>query len=304
MKRKSIEDQWIRFLQQRFNPKNLPGLFGDDAALLPRSNKNRQQVITIDTLVEGRHFTPETPPFLIGKKLANVSLSDMAAMGAKPLHLLVSLAIPKNKTGGWAKQLYTGIAHALKPYGVLLTGGDTVGSTLTVLSSVGIGETWKKNPVYRTGAKPGHFLYATGFFGKSLETGHHLNFKPRVQEIQWLLKYVPISALTDASDGLARSVELLTTEQNLGAVLHLDQVCLRGNPKETHQAFSHALFDGEDFELVFAAKKINADVLAQFETKFKTPIRAIGTVLRKKSVLFFWKKIRLSFEKKPFDHFA
>jgi thiamine monophosphate kinase len=99
-------------------------------------------------------------------------------------------------------------------------------------------------------------------------------------------------------------VELLTTEQNLGAVLHLDQVCLRGNPKHTLHAFSQALFDGEDFELVFAAKKMDPKVLLRFEKKFKTPIRAIGSVLRQKKMLFLWNETPVSFNKTPFDHFA
>ncbi len=256
----------------------------------------------MDTLVEGRHFTSETAPFLIGKKLANVSLSDIAAMGAKPLCLLVSLAIPKNKTGKWTQELYRGIEQALKSYRVLLTGGDTVGAPITVLSSVGIGETEK--PIYREGAKPTDILYATGSFGDSLKTGHHLNFTPRVNEIEWLLKHTVISALTDASDGLARSVELLTTEQGLGAMLDLDKVSLRGNPKQTIQSFSHALFDGEDFELVFASKEIPSRILLNFEKKFKIPLRAVGKVLRKKNLTFFWNKIPVPCKRIPFDHFS
>jgi thiamine-monophosphate kinase len=295
------EIEILSFLKKKFNPRQVPGLLGDDAALLPVPQKGAGLFITVDTLVEGRHFRKDTPAYQIGHKLASVSLSDIAAMGAKPLHLLVSVAIPKNKSHSWLSELYRGISCSIRPYKVLLTGGDSVGSPLTVLSSVMIGEA--KCPIYRHSARPEDLLYATGFFGYSLNTGHHLRFTPRVREIEWLQKNGKITSLTDASDGLARSIELLTTDWGKGARIELASLPLRRHKKKSLLTLSHALYDGEDFELVFTSPSLSSMTLAQFQNFFKIPLTCLGKVTSSSGIEYFFQNKQIYPEGKPFEHF-
>ena len=295
------ENSIIRYLTQRYNPLGLPELLGDDAALLP--SKGNPCVITLDTLVEGVHFYKNENPKDLGRKLAAVTLSDIAAMGAKPRQLLVSLALPAGLKMSWIESLYQGMNELLSPWKTSITGGDTVRSPKIVLTSVGIGESLMKKPVYRKGAKPGDFIYATGFYGYSLETRHHLLFTPRLKEIQWLMKHVSLHALTDASDGLARSIELLTLEQNLGADIDAGKIAVRGNREPSARTIPHALFDGEDFELVFAASEIPMKILKDFERRFKIPVLRVGTVKKKKEITYFLNQKKIEPRGKPFEHF-
>ena len=298
------ETHLIGYLKKIFNPGNLPGLIGDDAALIPDAGKKSKNVITLDTLVEGTHFLPDTDPFLLGKKLVNVSLSDLAAMASRPVSLLISLGIPSGTSLTWIKRMYQGVHFALKPYNCLLCGGDTVRSDLTVLTSVAIGKSILKTPVYRSGGIPGTKIYVTGSFGYSFETGHHLDFKPRIHEIDWLIKNkIKITSLTDASDGLARSLELLTIEQGLGAEIDLNQVLVTKVKNPGPKEFSRALFDGEDFELVFTAKEIPEAILSTFRKKFKIPLYCIGKVSQKRNIHYLLNNKKITFEGKPFQHF-
>ncbi|MBN2144678.1 MAG: thiamine-monophosphate kinase [Candidatus Aureabacteria bacterium] len=291
----------LSFLKKTYNPLHLPYLIGDDAALLPVPEKGKQLVISLDTLVEKTHFKKTTPAFQTGQKLASVSLSDMAAMGAVPLHLLVSIAVPKSKTGFWLRELYRGINDRIRPYRVLLTGGDSVGSPLTVLTSVMIGEC--SSPLYRKGAASGDFLYATGFFGYSLPSGHHLHFIPRIHEIQWLRKQTQITSLTDASDGLARSIEILTTDWGKGARIELDSLPIRRHKHPTLTTLAHALFDGEDFELVFTGPAIPSRTITKFQKKFKIPLSCLGKVTSVQKVDYFFRSKKIHSKGKPFEHF-
>lgn len=295
------ENSIIQYLTRRYNPRGLRELLGDDAALLP--SRGNPSIITLDTLVEGVHFYKNENPKDIGRKLAAVSLSDIAAMGAKPRQLLISLALPPGLPMTWIEALYQGMNLLLSPYKTPVTGGDTVRSPKIVLTSVGIGESIQKEPVYRKGAKPGDLIYATGYHGYSLETRHHLLFIPRLREVEWLLKYIPLHALTDASDGLSRSIELLTLEQNLGADVFTEKIAVRGNRKPCASTIPHALFDGEDFELVFASPEIPEKILKAFERKFKMPLLQVGSVKRKKEMTYYFNQKKIEPRGKPFEHF-
>lgn len=295
------ENSIIQYLTRRYNPRGIPELLGDDAALLP--SKGNPCIITLDTLVEGVHFYKNENPKALGRKLAAVTLSDIAAMAAKPRQLLVSLALPQDLPMDWIKSLYDGMNGLLSLYKTPVIGGDTVRSPKIVLTSVGIGESLQKKPAYRKGAKSGDFLYATGYYGYSLEMRHHLFFTPRLKEVEWLLKFVPLHALTDASDGLSRSIELLTLEQNLGADVFTEKIAVRGNRKSSLKTISHALFDGEDFELIFASPEIPPKIIKAFEHKFKIPLLQVGTVSRKKKMTYYFNQTKINPRGKPFEHF-
>lgn len=296
------EKNWIEHLKLTFNPGGDICGIGDDAALLSKAGF---EVITIDTLCEGTHFHTGTAPALIGQKCVNVSLSDCAAMGAKPKAVLVSLGVPAGTSSQWIKALYRGIEKALNRFGVDLIGGDTVRSRQIVVSSVGIGGLEPGKPaIPRAHSKTGDSIYTTGCFGYSLTTGHHLKFLPRVDEILWLRERVMVNSLTDASDGLARSLELVLSDHH-GACIDLKQVCVRSVHSPKIRDFEHALFDGEDFELVFTASDISTRIQHSFEKKFGCPLRKIGEVAGKNKprISFELNGKTVKFKLKPFEHF-
>jgi len=293
------EDTIIDFLKNRFNPNNVKSLIGDDAAVINHSKD--KQVISIDTLAEGVHFKKTSPPFLIGKKLAAISLSDIAGMGGIPESLLISLAVPRSVDFKWISSLYDGIDKIANQFQVKVIGGDTVRSKTIVLSSVAIGKV--KNAIFRNTVRINDLIYTTGYFGYSLQTDHHFNFTPRVKEINWLLKQITINSLTDASDGLFRSIELLSTQNNLGATINLENITIRDKKALNSSSIKHALFDGEDFELVFTTKKaIPLKIIAKFENQFNIPLRKIGVINNNKILCRFNGK-PYQIKGKKFEHF-
>jgi len=296
------ENQILQFLAKRFNPANDPRFIGDDAAVLDAIHR-RPLLVSADTLCEGQHFARKTASRRIGRKLASISLSDIAAMGGRPRYLFISLTLPETTKPSWVRSLYRGISEAIHPFEVLLCGGDTVSGPVPVLTSVCLGESIAEKPIYRKGAKAGETIYATGLFGYSYSSGHHLDFTPRNNEIEWLLGRCRLSSLTDASDGLARAIELITLEQKLGADIRCEHIMIRGNRKRSPGTLSRALFDGEDFELVFTAPRIPSKILAQFRKKFNIPINAIGTVSKSAKLRYLCDQKILTLEGKPFAHF-
>jgi thiamine monophosphate kinase len=130
-----------------------------------------------------------------------------------------------------------------------------------------------------------------------------LNFTPRLKEIAWLRSRAVIRALTDASDGAARAVELLTRERGLGAEIRLDALLVRGRARPGLEDVRHALFDGEDFELVFAAPRMDRGVVERFHKRFTLPLSEIGRVSARKGIRFTWRGGRVRFRGRPYAHF-
>ena len=219
---------------------------GDDCAVinLPGSE---QLLAAADQVIENVHFLPETPPEIVGKKLMNRNLSDIAAMGGVPLTALLTLAV-NGKSQEYVERFISGVADAGMFYNVPVCGGDTaclpvpgVCATLTILGSIPHGRA-----VMRSGAKPGDFVYVTGCIGNSFKSGHHLHFQPRLKEGAFLRELA--SAMLDISDGLLLDAERLAVSSNVSVVLDLDKVPLRSGAV-VPSAFS----DGEDYELLFTS---------------------------------------------------
>ncbi|HEY3103814.1 MAG TPA: thiamine-phosphate kinase, partial [Pyrinomonadaceae bacterium] len=139
---------------------------GDDAAVI-RQTHNRDLVISTDLLVENIDFHSEaTPPRLLGHKALAVSLSDIAAMGARPLWSLVSMGLPKNVwNSDYKDQFFSGYLVLADRYGVTLTGGDVSESQQIVIDSIVVGEARIGRAVMRSTARPGDQIFVTGSLG-------------------------------------------------------------------------------------------------------------------------------------------
>ncbi len=183
-----------------------PAGIGDDCAVLGVSRK--KQLLTIDPVIRGIHFDNRTPARLAGAKLFKRNLSDIAAMGGRPRAAVVSGALDGRLPLRWLSDFYAGLAAVGRRHGVAVVGGDVArlpGSFVATLALVGEAH---GRVLTRSGSRIGDWIYVTGCLGRSLKTGHHLHFEPRLAEGAWLAGRREVRALIDVSDGLAKDLPL------------------------------------------------------------------------------------------------
>lgn len=230
---------------------NVRGI-GDDTAVLPLSSK-KQLLLTTDMLLEGVHFTREMPARGIGYKAMGSNISDIAAMGGIPKYAVISLGIPSSVSWQFVSNVYEGMQKIAKDFGIDIVGGDTVQSTRIIINIALVGEAGKSAVVYRSGARVGNQIFVTGPLGRSLASGWHLWFTPRVVEAQYLVKKYKPTAMIDISDGLVADLGHILSESKVGAVIEERLI-----PKRQAALLAEALYDGEDFELLFTVSSSKA----------------------------------------------
>ena len=222
---------------------------GDDTAVVPLDAK-RYLLLTTDMLMEGVHFERKASPRAIGYKALACSISDIAAMGGRPRYALVSLGVPGSLSWAFVRDLYEGMDTLARKFGVAVVGGDTIKSAKLVINVALTGEANKADVVYRSGARPGDLIFVTGPLGKSLSTGWHLKFVPRVKEARYLVDHIKPTSMIDISDGLAADLGHILEESKVGAVLEETKI-----PRRSGAHLRQALYDGEDFELLFTVPR-------------------------------------------------
>lgn len=268
---------------------------GDDCAVLARPSG--RVLVTTDVLTEGVDFIlAECGPRAVGRKAMAANLSDIAALGGRPTAAVVGVVVPRSSgTGhagtGWAGQshpvpacpvpeLHLGLRDLADRFGVPIVGGDTNswGGGLVVSVTV-LGEPIRE-PILRSGAKPGDRVFVTGPLGGSI-LGRHLNPTPRLAEADRLVNFCNLHAMIDVSDGLAKDLGHICEESRCGAVLHADAIPVHPDAVELAKRtgklpLDHALGDGEDFELVFT---VSADDAARLLANPPVPVWAIGEIV-------------------------
>lgn len=245
----ALIERLIALVPRDENPAAGPG---DDCAVVdPGADSPTLLLLKTDALVERVHFLPDAPARAVGWKAAARVLSDFAAMGGKPSHFLVTLALPPETAVFWAEELYRGIGDCLEKFGGVLAGGETSSvptGSAAVISIAATGSVLRDHLVLRSTAKPGDTLFVTGLLGGSIH-GKHLDFTPRLDAADWLVGHFKPTAMMDLSDGLAKDLKRLTLASKCGC--RIDENSLPLTPGCTP---SQALGDGEDFELLFAIK--------------------------------------------------
>jgi len=268
--------------------KNVVVSAGDDCAVLDLGVPEKLILFKTDAVVEGVHFTRETPPEKIGRKALARCLSDIAAMAGTPTAALVTIALPKDFDAEFMTKIYDGLNILADKYGVAVVGGETTTNPERILISISlIGTIPRGNPILRSGAKVGDAIFVTGELGGSLGE-KHLSFEPRLEEARWLAEHFPIHAMLDLSDGLAGDLRHMLNASRTGAEILKSAVPVSRAAKlrakegsASKSAFVAALTDGEDFELLFAVASKNAvKLLDAWKEKFpKVKLSCIGKIV-------------------------
>jgi thiamine-monophosphate kinase len=262
-----------------------PRGIGDDCAVLPPSTK--QQAITVDPVIYGRHFDDQVPPRAVGAKLLKRNLSDLAAMGARPTAAVIALTLDPRVSLSWLEKFYRGLAACARENHVPIVGGDVAQADGILSASLTLlGQAAGARLLLRTGAKIGDWIYVTGKLGGSI-AGHHYSFEPRLAEGAWLGTRAETRALIDLSDSLAKDLPALTpanAEPSITATtVPISRDAIRLAKKSGRTPLAHALSDGEDYELLFVVNK-NTDCDAferAWNRRFKTQLTCLGRFVRR-----------------------
>ncbi|MFC1631727.1 thiamine-phosphate kinase [Candidatus Omnitrophota bacterium] len=270
---------------------------GDDCAVIAHT-PDKYLLFTTDMLVEGVHFSQRAATFTqIGRKALAVNISDIAAMGGIPKYAVISLALPKRISVRRAENIFRGINTLADQFGINIVGGDTVRSNKIVISIAMIGEVKKRDLTLRSGAQIGDLIFVTGHLGGSRRL-RQFNFIPRIEEAQKLVKGFKPRAMIDLSDGLAADLKRIAKASQVGALIFAELI-----PLSRGCSLNSALFDGEDFELLFT---LSLDAARKFyRKKIKFPVSCIGKIVqRKRGLAIIDKKSKLRpLPDKSFKHF-
>ncbi len=268
---------------------------GDDCAVLPIGD-GEAFVVTTDMLVEGVHFLRHGELSARGRREARelggkalaVNLSDVAAMGARPVASFLSLALPADCQGEWADGFMEGYREMSVRHGVALAGGDTTASLCGVTVNVtAIGRAPLSHLKYRSGAQPGDIVVAGGTLGESAEglndimagrhdtpCAHiHRNPIPQVDQGEWLGGRKEVHSMIDLSDGMASDLRHILRASGVGAEIELESVPTPVS-KET------ALTGGEDYKLLFTVEPEGFALLAEdYLKRFGAPLHPVGRIV-------------------------
>ena len=273
---------------------------GDDAAIVRSPGS---LLLTTDILVEDQDFRRALhPPQLLGKKALNVNLSDIAAMGGRPLHALLGLGLPGDLDENWLWEFLAGFRSAARRAGTALVGGDLSRAEKIVISVTVTGEA--SHPVKRNGARAGDWLFVSGTLGdaaqglrllekgglrgKSREAGPlikaFLDPVPRLELGALLAGRMLASAMIDVSDGLSVDLAHICEESGVGAEVELAAVPVSPNLRRlSMNPLAAALDGGEDFELLFTVRPGKLASVEALPSKFE--VKRIGRITAEKKVV-------------------
>jgi thiamine-monophosphate kinase len=311
------EDQLItaiRGIVEETSSRNVPAPrpivlgIGDDAAAWQPS-RSHLSVITSDALVDGVHFLGERMSGRsIGYRAMAANLSDIAAMGARPVLATVALGVPPRAQETQLLDLYTGMLEIARRHGVRIAGGDIVRAGALMLAITVVGEVRRTHLRRRDAGRPGDIIAVTGPLGGShaglqLLRHHDLSVptwsrerglraferpEPRVSEGRRLAASSHVHAMMDCSDGLWTDLSRMARASGCGALIEhvpIDPAAQAVAAALGEDASVYAHNGGEDFELIVTiAARAFTHLARRFETHFGRPLIRVG-VLEKKEGL-------------------
>ena len=244
-------------------------LIGDDCAVI-EAPRNQDLLFTTDFSIEGVHFTREVSAEQIGRRAVARSLSDIAAMGGRPLYCLVSLALADWTNQRWIDGFYRGVNKLLRQTKTQLAGGDISHAKQLICDVMLCGSVANGKALRRSGAKLGDIIYVSGPLGG---WRHKRDIIPRLDIGRKLIGKA--NACMDISDGLALDLHRLCLASGVAA--ELDSV-----PLLDGASVEQAFHDGEDYELLYTA-----------HPKRRAPGIRIGIITKGKpgALLYLGKKV-------------
>lgn len=231
---------------------------GDDCAVIDLGRGDEYQLLKTDCVIEGVHYLRQAPAEQVGWKAVARVISDFAAMGGRPAHMLVTLAMPSDQRVEYMDLLYQGMASCASRFGASICGGETSSvpsGSAAMISIAGTGWVKKEQLALRSDGCVGDAVLVTGKLGGSI-AGRHLNFVPRCVESRWLTEHFGIHAMMDLSDGLARDLPRLAKASRCG--FQIDRARL---PCHSGCSIEQALADGEDYELLLTVPAATVEAL-------------------------------------------
>ena len=257
---------------------------GDDCALIG------ELAISTDASVENVHFRRDwLTPEEIGWRAVGAALSDLAAVAAEPVGILITLILPQPDRDEFVLAVMRGGIAAAEAVGAALIGGDTTAGAVFALDVVAIGKT--ADPVLRSGARAGDEVWVTGTLGGAAAAvaswrrggqphpaarARYARVLPRIAAARWLHEQVRPHALIDISDGLYGDVAHIAAASGCSIVVDAAAIPIDQTAGAT---FEHATSGGEDYELCFAASAGTVErVRAQFEAEFEIRLTRVGSV--------------------------
>jgi thiamine-monophosphate kinase len=256
---------------------------GDDCALL-RPRPGEELAVTTDLSLAGRHFRLDWHPAeAVGHRTLARGLSDLAAMGARPVAAFLSLGVPRDLTlagagsPSWVDRFLNGFFDLANACKTPLAGGDLAESPLALADIVLVGAVPRGRALLRSRARPGDLLYVTGSLGGAAaglallaQNGEkpgraappmnarnefpellrpHFYPQPRIAQGEWLRRRRLATAALDVSDGLSTDLAHLCQESGVTAVVEADWL-----PRAEAASLAQALHGGEDYEILFTAR--------------------------------------------------
>ncbi len=298
---------------------------GDDCAVL-RPRRGEELAVTTDLSIAGRHFRLDWHlPQSIGHRALARGLSDLAAMGARPIAAFLSLGLPRELTtsagrrSAWVDSFLDGLLQLAAVHKAPLAGGDLSESPIPIADIVLIGAVPRGKALLRCTARPGHLLYVTGALGGAAaalaklaelqparitrkleaELAPHLYPQPRIAQGLWLVRHSAATAAIDISDGLSTDLAHLCEESGVAA--EVDAALL---PVHAGATLAQALNGGEDYELLFTAAA-NARIPRKIAG---VPIARIGRIVpfrrNRSTVLLLTAQGREPLNPRGWQHFS
>lgn len=298
---------------------------GDDCALMDVT-PGYELAISTDMLLEGRHFFPDVDPEALGHKTLAVNLSDLAAMGAKPLAFTLAIALPAIDEG-WVRAFTAGLFALADEHDCELIGGDTTKGPLTLCVTV-FGQVPAGQALRRDAAQAGDDIWVSGHLGDAALALRALQGDLPLPEdamesvrsrLEWPAPRVALGqallgsarAAIDLSDGLAGDLRHILEASRVGATVEVERLPLSSTLRTQAEAerLACAIGGGDDYELCFTAPEAARGAIVQLGDVFDVPLTRIGRITPEPGLRWLGRDGKLLDERlaaqfTSFDHFA
>ena len=311
-KRKKISETFI--IENYFQKLNFNKMesfnFKNDGAIL-KSLKNKQIIVTNDTIVESVDFFSNDPPESVAQKIICYNLSDISSMGASPYCYSLSLSLPSNIKSLWLNNFAKKLFFFQKKYNFFLIGGDISKSKQMIISANFFGKIKTGKVIERTTTKINHDIWVTGNLGDSSiglalkKNKLSLNLNMKKYFINKYLFPIPCmlgeqintiaSSAIDISDGFFGDLEKLINSKNLGASLEIDNIPFSKYLKKLILCnkidINYPLTFGDDYQLLFTANLKKRLLIKNISEKNNCKISRIGRITKDKGIIIKGKKL-------------